>query len=82
MMMSEYNKINDLLKGFTDKEVEIHELTNLYHVEQEQKLFLENQLQNIQSRVQHKENELNLLKGVWMLSVIGYRVLLLLTHNL
>lgn len=33
MMMSEYNKINDLLKGFTDKEVEIHELTNLYHVE-------------------------------------------------
>ena len=68
-MMSEYNKINDLLKGFTDKEVEIHELTNLYHVEQEQKLFLENQLQNIQSRVQHKENELNLLKGVWMLSL-------------
>ena len=67
--MSEYNKINDLLKGFTDKEVEIHELTNLYHVEQEQKSFLENQLQNIQSRVQHKENELNLLKGVWMLSL-------------
>jgi hypothetical protein len=78
MMMSEYNKINDLLKGFTDKEVEIHELTNLYHVEQEQKLFLENQLQNIQSRVQHKENELNLLKGVKVLSIIKYRDFIIL----
>ena len=69
--MCEYNKINDLLKGFTDKEVEIQELTNLHHVEQEQKIFLEKQWQNLQSRVQHKENELNLLKGVMFSLIIN-----------